>query len=409
MKRIEKIQTIIICGVFSFFLVVVAMLFILKALFPSGDSDIKIIRMLMSRIPLGIVKENDWIIEYPFIKEQSVLEKYENSINSKERYIEQICSSSIPGQNHFEKYSNLIKGGLLNYDVDKIGRKTDSLMSIDEIVESVTEFSDKLNDANIPFIYAHTPTVKGSEYYLYNEKSVEAEKADQLIKTLSRQGIRTINMPERYAADKSASSEGPRYDVSVHWFPEETLHCMPYIVKELNEFEGFDLDAQAYNLENYRNALDDNESLKKEIQQAYGYEYYFPTPRDDDYRYEMVISEKETIKGNFEETLLADIDNVSLNDGAYHGISRINNTDVYEITNHDAKCDKKVLLIGDSFAWPIAEYLSVQVENVDFITRSSFNGSIMSYINKHNPDVVLMCYIDREAVNWDVTQFYDLR
>lgn len=409
MKRIEKIQTIIICGVFSFFLVIVAMLFLLKALFPAGDSDIKIIRMLMSRIPLGIVKENDWIIEYPFVEERSVLEKIEDSVNSKESYIEQICSNSIPGQNHFEKYSGLIKGRIFHYDVDKIGRKTDSLMSVDEIVDSVTGLDAKLNGAGIPFIYAHTPTVKGSAYYLYNEKSVEAEKADQLINTLSRQGIRTINMPERYAADNRASAEGPKYDVSVHWFPEETLRCMPYIVKELNEFEGFDLDAQVYNLENYRNVLDDNESLKKEIQQAYGYEYYFPTPRDDDYRYEMIISEKETMKGNFEETLLNDISGVTLNDGAYHGISRINNTDTYEITNHDAKCDKKVLLIGDSFAWPIAEYLSVQVKNVDFITRSSFNGSIMSYINKHNPDVVLMCYIDRESVNWDVTQFYDLR
>ncbi len=409
MKRIEKIQTIIICGVFSFFLVIVAMLFLLKALFPTGDNDVKIIRMFMSRIPLETVKEDDWIIEYPFVEERTVLEKIEDSVSNKERYIEQICSNSIPGQNHFEKYSGFIKGKVFHYDVDKIGRKNENLMSVDEIVESVTEFDAKLNSAGIPFIYAHTPTVKGSAYYLYNEKSVEAEKADQLIKALSGQGIRTINMPERYASDNAASEEGLKYDVSEHWFPEEALSCMKYIVRELNEVGDFDLDESVYDFERYRNILDDNEPLKKEIEQSYGYEYSFPVPKDDKYIYELIINEDEALKGNFEETLLNDISGLKLSNSAYHGIAIIDNTNVYEIINNNAECDKKVLLIGDSFTWPIAYYLSQQVEDVEFISRATFNASIMSYIYKNNPDAVLVCYIDQKAIIYDVKRFFNLR
>ena len=47
------------------------------------------------------------------------------------------------------------------------------------------------------------------------------------------------------------------------------------------------------------------------------------------------------------------------------------------------------MIIGDSYNCCVVPYLALSIEQVDIIDRRYFDGSIINYIEKTNPDIVL--------------------
>ena len=70
---------------------------------------------------------------------------------------------------------------------------------------------------------------------------------------------------------------------------------------------------------------------------------------------------------------------------------------------------KKILIIGDSFNWILADYLITDIEYLDVIHNATFTESIQSYICKTKPDMVLIIYNDAEFVEIHTTDAYDFQ
>lgn len=58
----------------------------------------------------------------------------------------------------------------------------------------------------------------------------------------------------------------------------------------------------------------------------------------------------------------------------------------------DAPCDKKILLIKDSYFRPVQAFLGPVFSEVDTIDMRYYEGDVKQYITEMQPDVVLLCY-----------------
>ena len=52
-----------------------------------------------------------------------------------------------------------------------------------------------------------------------------------------------------------------------------------------------------------------------------------------------------------------------------------------------------MLVIGDSYNKCVVPYLTQTLEQVDLLDRRYFSGSVIDYIDKMNPDVVIIAYM----------------
>lgn len=58
----------------------------------------------------------------------------------------------------------------------------------------------------------------------------------------------------------------------------------------------------------------------------------------------------------------------------------------------DAPCNKKILLIKDSYFRPVQAFLGLIFTEVDTIDMRYYEGDVKQYITEMQPDVVLLCY-----------------
>ena len=60
--------------------------------------------------------------------------------------------------------------------------------------------------------------------------------------------------------------------------------------------------------------------------------------------------------------------------------------------HNDCKNGKKILIIGDSYNKCVAPYLSQTFESTTLLDRRYFDGSVIDYIDKTDPDIVIIAY-----------------
>jgi len=93
---------------------------------------------------------------------------------------------------------------------------------------------------------------------------------------------------------------------------------------------------------------------------------------------------------------------------------RVRNDALVEIDNlqPDHNEDKKILLLYDSFSWPMMSYLATDIAEIDAIHVPEFTGSLRTYIEQTQPDLVIMLVTPKNIteIDWNThTSMFDLR
>lgn len=68
--------------------------------------------------------------------------------------------------------------------------------------------------------------------------------------------------------------------------------------------------------------------------------------------------------------------------------------------------NKHILIIYDSFSWYLGSFLALDVRRTDFLHPIPFNGSIITYIEKEQPDTVLIIMSEGNIGLIDLGRFY---
>ncbi len=124
--------------------------------------------------------------------------------------------------------------------------------------------------------------------------------------------------------------------------------------------------------------------------------------------YSLFNSENNLIKnrkGDFYNSLInvEDMESKDVYKSKYE--SFLDTDDEVHIVNNNTHNTKKILFIKDSFAKPVAGYMSLNFKETRLLDLRYFKGNTYDYIKKYNPDIVVMLYNPSSIKNEDMFNF----
>ena len=388
---IKKFNAFIICSVMLGCCVIVMSMIILSNVVQDPEqSDNGLVRLLLRGVSIQTtISDSEWLIKYPY--EVNGIDRVKEHIEDTQSALNSFCTVSFPGS---DKINDIVGHGkrLINYNVSAIHNEYENVEYVKSCVRNVKELQNFVLAEKMPFFYVQTPSIESVRYYcgekMDGENTTAFDRAKAFVIISEENKIDLIDVARDYPGEMV-------FDSTKHWMPKDGLRCAGIIAGKLNEKYGFGIDQRVYDIEAYSDLMLREQDLKTEISNLYGYEFgvfvpNFPTS------YVLTYAEDKKWEGSFEETVLTDGSEWSSDSLPYHNVFREDNSLIYEYENEYAECDKKILIIGDSFSWPVAAYLSLGVKDVTVLHNASFNGSIVSYIKATKPDAVIMVYNDAE-------------
>lgn len=308
-----------------------------------------------------------------------------------EKYQHKLEAYTTSAMIYNQKINTIVSS--LNKELVNIPTAYSAMRYIAEPLEHVIDFSSYLEECGIPFFYISTPSYESilcREGELQLQDNCNSERSWFMLKNLNEADVSTLDLAKELSTINLKS-----YDISGHWFPICALYSAEMVSEVLNQY-GFSFDPSFFYEINSRDYFEDKEEWKAEIYTNCGYQYSFPIPigtRGMTFRLE---HEGLVREGAFEDVFLQPPDKFTTS--PYHGFSVVSNSTLYRYYNENTHNNKgkKLLLIGDSFNWILADYLAIDIERIDVIHNASYVPSIRDYIMETVPDMVLMIYSDAE-------------
>lgn len=390
---LRRIETIGIWVLLSCCCVLVLAVIGASKLYPEGNSENRLVSFLLKHVTIQTVIEDDkWSVEYPYPFSESKIDSYLTSVNKIEKVINSYCTISFPGSERINNLVSVYKDKIMHYHISSISSIEENRNYIAEYADNVVEFKKEVNSLGMPFFYVQTPLKASIDYYdnkvLYDDDLKTAERSYCFTSALEDSKIDVVNIARDY-------SDEITFDSSSHWKPADGLDCAEIITEKLAYDYGFDIDLAVYEDSQFYDLGSKYPDIKKAIEATFGYEFILPCPNYAT-NIRLIYAEDSIYEGTFDTVIFKDSDEWSLQGGAYHNVFRIVNSLIHSIHNDNASCNMKVLLIGDSFNWPVGSYLSLACSDVTIIHNASFTGSLISYIKSMEPDIVIMVYNDAE-------------
>ncbi len=393
MKMLKHIETIVFCVALLLFMSMAVGTMAAGCLARVFGSRHEMIAYFMQNVAFQAhIADDRWMKEYPL--EESPAKKYERKISEVKKIIDSCCTTSFPWSIQINDLVSKYKKEIICYDIESISSPYEAATYVQEPCANVVAFSEALKKEGYPFLYVQTPS-RDSVVYCQNRKAdimqlTRLERSRTFVDMLEEMEIQVMDI----AQEPGLSLQ---YDCSGHWSPSDGLLCALRVAGELNENYGFDFELGDYEPSEYTNLMDRYPKERSTIEENCGYAFEVPIPVKE-MAYTVTFAEDESWKGSFQDSLIKQAEKWDLSGDAYHNVFRMNNNLIYEIHNESSKTNRgrKILIIGDSFNWPVSSYLSIGIEDIVVIHNASFTGSIMTYIRQMQPDVVLMIYSDVE-------------
>lgn len=405
MKMLRHIETAIFC------MVVLLLMSMAVATMGAGclaqvfGLNHKIIEYFVKNVTFQAhIVDDRWTREYPL--EETPVEKYERKVTEIKRIVDNCCTTSFPWSIQIHSMVSKYKKEIAGFDIDAVSSIYEASKYVQEPYSQVVAFSEALENEGYRFLYVQTPSRDSVVYCQGREADImqltRLERSRTFVGLLEETEIRVMDIAKEPALSL-------QYDCSGHWSPADGLLCASRIAGELNENYGFDFNLRDYERSKYTDLMDMYPEEEKTIKDNCGYAFEVPIPVEENV-YTVTFAENESWEGSFQEALIRQKEKWDLSGDAYHKVFRMNNNLIYEIHNESSKTNKgkKILIIGDSFNWPVSSYLSVGVEDIVVIHNASFTGSIMTYIRQMQPDIVLMVYSDVEFDDVYTKEAYNL-
>ncbi len=290
--------------------------------------------------------------------------------------------------------------------------KRDALLhrGIVDAADSVKNFADYLRERQIGFLYVNV----GEKVCPYNRQmraiDIELERsnenADLFLGELEARGVDVVDFREEIK--KSGQNWYDFYYVADHhWTTKAGLWAAGVLADKLNDSYGFSFDdhlfqSQQYKVEHYADFWLGSEGRGVTTARAPMDDFDLILPKfETDFSVEIPTWGK-TVTGSYEDQMdMVSLSKIKLYDSMdyYRNIdpytcSYLRNDALVHIrnnrtTNNDGK---KLLMIQDSFSFYSTTFLALDIAEMDVITLSEFTGSIRSYVDQTQPDMVIVMY-----------------
>lgn len=346
--------------------------------------------------------------ENKYARHQNALEKMNSVSVSIRDTVESFCTSAIPGNRFCKSFSDSYRQVVMHSTISSVpGGKTNQEYA-EEAFLDVKEFSEYVKAQGIDFLYVQLPF--GTRIKAFSSHasypSEELDMWDRFSNLMYHSDMNFLNLN-----DDTAFLETVSLDVTEHWMPKDALQATKTVAETVNRLFGYEIDTSLFDLSLYRNALLDSPKTMDSIQDEFGYCYEMWIPiKSPDYR--VIQNEKAVYEGDFLSALLTPMSNWDrrADDGSaisYHDMWRLRNGTFLDIRNKTTSHNtgKKILLLGDSFSWPISAYLSQDVGEIVAMHPRYFNGDVRTYMEYYQPDLVLWIYVEAQVGSFNQQNF----
>lgn len=277
---------------------------------------------------------------------------------------------------------------------------------IQEYSLRLRDFSEYLMDKGIGFTYVNSAS-KVCKYDkcipdMANEHT--NENADALLTALAEANVNVLDMRMELHED-NIDHASAFYRTDHHWKTETGFWAAGVLTDYIQKTYDMEcapelLTNDNYTITNYEKWLFGPQGKKATWAKAEPEDVKVIVPNyETNFRVE-IPSKDFVIEGDFKEAFMNMMpfekrDYVGKD--AYY-MWNIQNDPVVHIDNINPSInkDKKLLMIQDSYCWPVTPYLATQYSEIDILNLNAFNGSVRRYIEEYQPDVVIMMLCERE-------------
>lgn len=294
----------------------------------------------------------------------------------------------------------LMDNGQLTYVISEF--------DVNGIAENTVAFRDALEELDIPFVYINAP-FKIDENDKQLPPSVEDysnENANRFLAVLEENNVNTLDLRDRIEAE-SLDHYSLFYPTDHHWTAEAGFWAYTEIVDALTQMDaGFAVDPQLTDLSNYSLTKYENTFLGssgRRVGPLYGGvdDITLIEPKfDTDILYSVPEKGIER-EGAFQDTVLfkEQLKKIDYFRSIRYNVYCGGDYGYTVVQNHSREKNlevqstaKKVLLIKDSFSAVVTPFLSMGYEEVRLIDLRSFSEDLLVYMEKYQPDVVVVLY-----------------
>lgn len=267
-------------------------------------------------------------------------------------------------------------------------------------VQITKEFHEWLQEEQIKFSYIQVPyeICKYDAQLPTGVEDYSNADADVFLKLLGQEEVPYMDLREEMH-NAGIDHYEAFFGTDHHWKIETSFWAYSVVCEYIEDLLGVQVPeeytaAASYYVETYEDCVLGSNGRKTGIAYAgldditliypkFDTQVSFFVPEEDIYR-----------EGDFQE--------------AYMTYERLEGDNLYEMLQYnvyigedysltqqvcnDAPCDKKVLLIKDSYFRPVQAFLGTAFTQVDTIDMRYYTGDVREYIKESKPDIVLLCY-----------------
>lgn len=253
-------------------------------------------------------------------------------------------------------------------------------------------------DIDCSFILLPTKISKYDNQLPIGIKDYSNQIADELLNKLFENNLKYLDLRESIK-EQNINHYNLFFYSDHHWKQESALWASQEIAKFIKELFKLDLNLNLLNKKNYIKI-----NKPKYYLGSLGKKVTLTLSSKEDFsiikpkfitNFELINPSSSDKIGDFAEVMFYES---KLTDSPYSinsyyyflgddwPLIRINNKSKNNI------CNKKILIIKDSFSNTFAPFLSILFEQIDLIDLRYFNGNPKTYIDKTKTDIVLTCY-----------------
>lgn len=265
-------------------------------------------------------------------------------------------------------------------------------------IKNMISLSDFVKSRGEDFLYVQVPSKIDPETNYLPAGIVDHgnETADEMVNALEKEKIKYIDLRDCMKEQGMNYAES-FYFTDHHWKTGVGMWAANEISKTLASF-GVDYKPELLSKDSYTETVYEKYmlgSMGREVTLANAdpedISIYTPDFKTD-FTVDYYDGGKRT--GDFKKSMLnmsvlekKDYYNTSAYSVYLYGVSPI-----VTIKNNMASNNKRVLFIADSFCHCVLPYVATQVQYVDKIDLRYFTGSVKTFIEKTNPDIVVVMY-----------------
>ncbi len=279
---------------------------------------------------------------------------------------------------------------------------------MDEIINRTATLKEFLDERDIAYLHV-VPSSKNSEINKFETgipMPLDNETVDTFLEGMDKEKIEYLDLRTLMMSNGLPDDE-QFFKTDHHWTIQACFWAFTEIVERLNEEYDAGLDPDEYytNIDNYNKVLYENSflgSLGRKTGINYGGvdDFTLITPKYETDYTNTTMRIDGSLDNNFGE-----FEGVIVNMDPFQNVYKLKetNSDKYftylsgnwpyvSVTNNNVENDKKLLLIKDSYAVPVASFLTTTFKQVDLVDPRYIQEPIEDIIERNEYDYVVTLF-----------------